>query len=63
MATKRKADVNPIDLRTKITMYAPQGAVYHTEGEEIQINPTQKDKFVKLGYSLEKKSKPSLKDK
>ena len=57
MAKKTK-DVNPIDLRAKVTLYAPKGAKHHAEGEEIKIHPVHKDKFVKLGFS---ETKPAAK--
>lgn len=52
MATpKRKKDTNPIDLRDKITMYAPKGAPHHKAGEEVAVHPVQKDKFLKIGFT------------
>lgn len=63
MATKRKKDVNPIDLREKITVYAPKGAPHHEEGEATQIHPVQKEKFLSMGFSETASKKDEKKGK
>jgi hypothetical protein len=56
-----KKDEKVIDLREKVTMYAPAKSkvegvkLYHSEGEKIQIAPALVDKFTRLGYTKTQK--------
>jgi len=61
-----KKETNPIDLTEKVTLYAPKGAKHHKEGEEVNIHPVLKDKFLSHGFTEtapETDSKTTLKGK
>lgn len=55
------ADSPVIDLRSKITLIAPDNAKHHAAGEEIRVSPTQKAKFLKKGF-YEPGNKPAAKE-
>jgi hypothetical protein len=40
-----------VDLRDKVTVYAPDNAPHHKAGEEVRIHPNQLEKFLSLGYT------------
>lgn len=41
----------PVNLEERVTLYAPKGAAYHTEGEKTEVAPALVEHFTALGYS------------
>jgi hypothetical protein len=49
-----KETPKPFFTTEKVTLYAPKGAKFHTHQQEVSVQARQKDKFLKLGYTLTK---------
>ena len=41
----------PVDLHTRVTLYAPKGAEYFKEGEETQVAESMVELFEKKGFT------------
>lgn len=49
---KEKKEVpKPFWTTDKVTLFAPKGAKHYKPGQEIQIHPRQKDKFIGFGFA------------
>lgn len=48
---EEKEKPTPFWTTAKATLFAPKGARHYKAGQEIQIHPRQKDKFVGFGFA------------
>lgn len=54
---KVKEEVEVIDTRDKVTVYATSKAPHHKAGEAVEIHPNHKEKYLKAGWFTEEPAK------